>query len=97
LPRPESVQGWLRGVWAVDAVADAIGHASPVLAQQVKEVCAGRCPEVRKSRRVVLAMARYLLRMTGRATPFGLFAGVASASAAATAPSRGPVLAGSLR
>ncbi len=71
---------WLRQVWALDAVAAAVEHASPVLARQVEAVCAGRYPDARQARRTVLSMARYLLRMTGRATPFGLFAGVAPAS-----------------
>jgi thiopeptide-type bacteriocin biosynthesis protein len=71
---------WLREVWTVDAVADAIDHASPVLARQVALVCAGQRSETRQVQRMTLSVARYLLRMTGRATPFGLFAGVATAS-----------------
>ncbi len=71
---------WLREVWALDAVAEAVEHASPVLARQVAAVCAGQRPETRQARRMVMSIARYLLRMTGRATPFGLFAGVASTS-----------------
>lgn len=71
---------WLREVWALDAVAEAVAHASPVLARQVEQVSAARHPDARQIRRPVLSMAKYLLRMTGRATPFGLFAGVAPAS-----------------
>jgi thiopeptide-type bacteriocin biosynthesis protein len=71
---------WLREVWAVEEVAEAVEHASPVLARQVKTVCAARDPDVRQIRRTVLSLTRYVLRMTGRPTPFGLFAGVAAAS-----------------
>lgn len=70
---------WLREVWALDGVAEAVEHASPVLARQVAAVCAAPDPDARRARRTVLSMVRYLLRMSGRATPFGLFAGVAPA------------------
>ncbi len=38
---------------------------------------AGRRPGAGQVRRMVLAVARYLVRMRGRATPFGVFADVA--------------------
>lgn len=79
---PAHVQGWcewLRNVWAVDAVAPAVEHASPALARQVEAMCAARLTDVRRARRTVLSVSKYLLRMNGRATPFGLFAGVAPA------------------
>jgi thiopeptide-type bacteriocin biosynthesis protein len=75
--RAERWREWLQGVWVLDGVATALGHASPELAIQVEAICAGQCPSPRRVRRMVLSMMRYLLRMTGRATPFGLFAGVA--------------------
>ncbi|MGH3798671.1 MAG: lantibiotic dehydratase [Pseudonocardiaceae bacterium] len=68
---------WLQQVWACEAVAAAVEVASPVLARQVGAVCAGHEQRVRQVRRVVVSVVRYLLRMTSRATPFGLFAGVA--------------------
>ncbi|MDT5023575.1 MAG: lantibiotic biosynthesis protein, partial [Micromonosporaceae bacterium] len=71
---------WLREVWALDLVADAVEHASPVLARQVEAVCAQANPDGRLVYRTALSVARYALRMTGRATPFGLFAGVALVS-----------------
>lgn len=71
--------GWLRQVWSRESFADAITAASPVLARQVRRACDGRCDDPRRMRRTVLSVARYLLRMTGRSTPFGLFAGVAAA------------------
>lgn len=67
---------WLAQVWAQAPVAEAIAAASPVLADRIKTVCEGMRPGTRQVRRLVIALARYLVRMRGRATPFGAFAGV---------------------
>ncbi|MFJ8953510.1 lantibiotic dehydratase [Streptomyces sp. NPDC102381] len=73
-------QAWLRDVWSLSEVADSIEQASPLLAQQVETLCPADSPETRQLRRAVVSVMRYVLRMTGRATPNGLFAGVAPAS-----------------
>ncbi|MGH3694567.1 MAG: lantibiotic dehydratase family protein [Pseudonocardiaceae bacterium] len=78
---PEHVRewrSWLARVWEQDALVEAIEVASPVLARRVGDVCGGRVQQPRRVRRVVESVVRYLLRMTSRATPFGLFAGVAA-------------------
>ncbi|MGI5200154.1 lantibiotic dehydratase [Spirillospora sp. CA-108201] len=77
---PEHVAGWrawLLAIWRLDEIAEAIEQASPALARQIAVVCSTSTTDARKARRTVLAVARYVLRMTGRATPFGLFAGIA--------------------
>lgn len=68
---------WLDQVWADDHIVVAIEMASPVLAEQARRVFDGNSITPRDLRRLVLSLARYLVRGTGRATPFGLFAGVA--------------------
>ncbi|MGH4007640.1 MAG: lantibiotic dehydratase [Pseudonocardiaceae bacterium] len=68
---------WLSEVWAQAPVVEAVAVASSVLAARVGAVRAGRRPGAGQVRRMVLAVARYLVRMRGRATPFGVFAGVA--------------------
>jgi thiopeptide-type bacteriocin biosynthesis protein len=73
-------RGWLAEVWAVREIADAVGHASPELARRVRALTGSPRPDAPQVRRASLATARYLLRMTGRATPFGMMAGVASMS-----------------
>lgn len=73
-------QTWLRDVWSLSEAADSIEQASPLLAQQVQALCSVASPETRQLRRAVVSVMRYLLRMTGRATPNGLFAGIAPAS-----------------
>lgn len=70
-------RAWLAQVWAHEPVVEAIEVASPVLARQVAHLHAGHDIKPQHLRRMVLSVARYVLRMTGRATPFGLFAGVA--------------------
>lgn len=79
---------WLRRVWADAEVAEAIDHASPVLGHKVRALCAAEDPSPRETLRAALSAARYLQRMTGRATPFGLLAGVAAASFGASAQLR---------
>ncbi|MYS54848.1 Lanthionine biosynthesis protein LanB, partial [Streptomyces sp. SID6013] len=73
-------QTWLRDVWSLSEAADSIEQASPLLAQRVQTLCSVASPETRQLRRAVVSVMRYLLRMTGRATPNGLFAGIAPAS-----------------
>ncbi|MGH3546708.1 MAG: lantibiotic dehydratase [Pseudonocardiaceae bacterium] len=67
---------WLAQVWAQHPVAEAVAVASPVLADRIEAVCAGRRPDAGQVRRLAMTLARYLVRMRGRATPFGAFAGV---------------------
>ncbi|WP_214104860.1 lantibiotic dehydratase [Acrocarpospora catenulata] len=69
---------WLRQVWADEHFAEAVTVASPDLADRIRELCEGRVTHPRRVRRVVESALRYLLRASGRATPFGLFAGVAA-------------------
>ena len=70
---------WLREVWANKDVVEALQHASPVLAAQVGALCTAADPALRDVQRAAQSVARYLLRAQHRATPFGLFAGVATA------------------
>lgn len=70
---------WLHRVWQVEAVRDAVEHASPVLAARVEALSGVQVPGDREVRRVTLAVLRYLIRLTGRPTPHGLFAGTVAA------------------
>nr|WP_221383158.1 lantibiotic dehydratase [Actinoplanes polyasparticus] len=69
---------WLSQILQIPGFASALEHASPDLTQRVRAVQSGQT-SVRDGRRVVLAVMRYLIRATTRATPYGLFAGVAAA------------------
>ncbi|MFJ1582070.1 lantibiotic dehydratase [Streptomyces sp. NPDC088197] len=71
---------WLRAAWSQDDVAEALEHASPVLASQVGALCLADDPADREVRRAAASVARYILRAEQRPTPFGLFAGVAPAA-----------------
>ncbi len=71
---------WLRGAWADEGFARAVGVASPDLARQVDLLLSGRLSDARRARRAALAVGRYAIRFTSRSTPFGLFAGVAPIS-----------------
>jgi len=69
---------WIGGVWDHAEVAQAVGLASPTLAARIDAVRdGGSTLSLGQARRLALALARYLVRMRGRATPFGLFSGVA--------------------
>lgn len=73
-----ALRDWLAQVWTGEGAGDAVSVASPALAEQVERVLAGS--DAGRARRAVESVARYLLRMSGRATPFGVFAGVAPAT-----------------
>ncbi|MFI1863716.1 lantibiotic dehydratase [Streptomyces jumonjinensis] len=70
---------WLNTAWSEGPVAEAIEVASPVLARRLRAIRAGEIEKPRQIRKAGMSLARYLLRMRHRATPFGLFAGVALA------------------
>lgn len=70
---------WLKQVWQHDEARHAVETASPVLAQQISALLEGRAAQARQVRRLVTSLASYQLRWEGRATPFGLFAGVSTA------------------
>lgn len=70
---------WLKQVWQHDEARHAVETASPVLAQQISALLEGRAAQARQVRRLVASLASYQCRWQGRATPFGLFAGVSTA------------------
>lgn len=65
---------WVAEVWADASRSEGITHAAPVLAQAVRKVIDGAAQPSRVES-TARSLARYLLRMQYRATPFGLFAG----------------------
>lgn len=71
---------WLREVWSDGELAEALEHASPALASQVRALCSSGASADRDVRRAAASVARYVLRAEQRATPFGLFAGVTAAT-----------------
>ncbi|WP_447035767.1 lantibiotic dehydratase [Streptomyces sp. DSM 118878] len=72
------IRAWMKQVWADAPRAEAISLASPLLASAVQEVIEGTA-KASRIHRTGRSLARYLLRMQYRATPFGLFAGPAVA------------------
>ncbi|MGZ2361447.1 lantibiotic dehydratase [Streptomyces sp. 372A] len=70
-------RAWMEQAWAVPGVADAVKLASPLLAARTEQILGSSPVPERRVRRAAMALMRYVLRATGRPTPFGLFAGVA--------------------
>ncbi|MEW1864605.1 lantibiotic dehydratase [Streptomyces sp. NPDC088194] len=78
---------WMGEVWADALRAEAVTHAAPTLARAVRKTLNGTAhpPRVESTAR---SLARYLLRMQHRATPFGLFAGVTTVRCGQSAQAR---------
>ncbi|GAA2607418.1 lantibiotic dehydratase [Streptomyces lienomycini] len=70
---------WLTRVWSDDAFVVPLRAASPRLVGFVERILDGDGVPQRRVRSATLSVAGYLLRASTRATPFGLFAGVALA------------------
>ncbi|MEU3354622.1 lantibiotic dehydratase [Streptomyces sp. NPDC037389] len=68
----------LRTAAADSRFGEAVSLASPSLGRTLDAVLAGEPVRLKQLRRAVRASARYRLRMSGRATPFGTMAGVAA-------------------
>ncbi|MDX3452542.1 lantibiotic dehydratase [Streptomyces sp. ME02-8801-2C] len=75
----ESWRAWLQQTWQATDFATAVEFSSPDLARRVRQICVGEPVADLAVRRAVVSVVRYLLRARSRATPFGLFAGVAAA------------------
>ncbi|MBB6037673.1 lantibiotic dehydratase [Phytomonospora endophytica] len=73
---------WLEKVLDLPGFAEALYEASPVLAGRVDAIRNAAEVSPKNAQGAVLSVLRYLLRASGRATPFGLFAGVAPARVA---------------
>ncbi|MGH4014491.1 MAG: lantibiotic dehydratase [Pseudonocardiaceae bacterium] len=84
----EACRVWLHQVWSRPDLVDAIRQASPGLADRIDAIRADRTVRAKQVRRATVATVRYLLRATGRHTPFGLFAGVAPVSVGPAAQAR---------
>ncbi|MDS1269270.1 lantibiotic dehydratase [Lipingzhangella sp. LS1_29] len=76
-----ALRGWVLEVWR-GSLADAVRDASPSLAATLDRFCAGEALSEKRVRRAVTSLVGYVLRATGRSTPFGLFAGTAFGSVA---------------
>ncbi|HYI07733.1 MAG TPA: lantibiotic dehydratase [Thermoanaerobaculia bacterium] len=67
------LRGWLRDLLFRPAVIEALHVASPALLEALETW--RHDPDSRKGRRAEESLVRYAIRMTSRATPFGMFAG----------------------
>ncbi|HEU0088408.1 MAG TPA: lantibiotic dehydratase [Pseudonocardiaceae bacterium] len=79
---------WLAHLWRRAVVRSALRVASPVLSQQIDAIVVGDHVDPRQVRRVLVTTSFYLRRWQRRATPFGMFAGVAAASTGNPATTR---------
>lgn len=77
LEDPDRCRGWIKQTWQERGLADAVGAASPAFAQRLESIVEGGEVHAKQVRRVAWSLMRYVLRSTGRHTPFGMFAGVA--------------------
>jgi len=69
---------WLRQVLGVAGIAEAVELASPDFTAALRKLCTSADPSIGDTRRAVLTMIRYLLRMKGRCTPAGFDGGGSS-------------------
>lgn len=73
---PERLANYLRDVTKDPLLLEAITVSSDQLAGTLDRLRSGEPVSRSKLQRAAFAVTRYLLRMSGRPTPFGLFAGV---------------------
>ena len=78
---PAAWHEFVARAWASAGLARAVGQASPSLAATVREILsADGHADLKRTARAGMTLARYMVRLRGRATPFGMLAGVAPAT-----------------
>ncbi|KPI02187.1 Thiopeptide-type bacteriocin biosynthesis domain containing protein [Actinobacteria bacterium OK074] len=80
-PSPDDLAAcrrWLAETWSHTEFETAVRAAAPSLVRAVERAVNDPGLSPRRVRSAVTSTARYLLRATGRPTPFGLFAGVST-------------------
>ncbi|MFI0484343.1 lantibiotic dehydratase [Actinomadura sp. 9N215] len=83
---PSTWRPWLNQIMKQADFSAALELASPSLFHRTQQLRGGQTVGESAARRAVLSVLRYALRAGSRATPFGLFAGVAPARLDASAP-----------
>ncbi|PSK89906.1 thiopeptide-type bacteriocin biosynthesis protein [Murinocardiopsis flavida] len=73
----DQLRAWVGQMWSRPDTVEAVTLASPSLARRIGEITTGNQATEKDIRRAATALTRYLLRETGRPTPFGTFAGAA--------------------
>ncbi|MYQ96588.1 hypothetical protein GTY20_37815 [Streptomyces sp. SID4946] len=76
----EEIARYITGIASDPVLREAIAVASNVFADKLDKVVDGWLPDHNRLSRIAYSAAKYALRITGRPTPFGIFAGVAPAS-----------------
>lgn len=95
LDRPELLGPRLLTLFSDTQLQEAIYTASPELYAELQKVLARGLDDTGKDDRLVATLYKYLIRMSMRCTPYGLFAGCASGQVATTTAldcSGGPLL-----
>jgi thiopeptide-type bacteriocin biosynthesis protein len=72
---PNEQTALLFQIYQHPAVNEALFLASPVLHEQLQKKMGGKSFSPKEEEHLVVSLTRYLLRMSTRCTPFGLFAG----------------------
>ncbi|MGI8312151.1 lantibiotic dehydratase [Saccharopolyspora hattusasensis] len=73
-------RAWLARMWERETVRTALHVASPALCERITAALSGAHLERRQWRRLLMAVCSYVLRWRGRPTPFGMFAGITTAT-----------------
>jgi lantibiotic biosynthesis protein len=82
----EALAGALHALYQSADIQEAIYLASPELYQEVRKWLAKPCAaDWAQDERLLLTLYKYMLRMSTRSTPYGLFAGFSTGSIGATA------------
>lgn len=66
----------IKNIWKIDIIREAVYLSSSELYHEIKKVNSGTNTDQLKIKKLYLTLLQYLIRMSSRATPFGLFAGV---------------------